>query len=130
MSIMLYRHPGPHAIHGGKYDYVVVEKEDMPRYIENGWHKTTTAALAASQKASSKKTEPVSESDSKKDQPPEIDPEPEQPLRKYNQLSDAERDQIANDGGSMSSIAEKYNVSAYTVKKCKEEKQAHDEAIV
>lgn len=48
---MLYQHPGPHQIHGGRFDYVVVPDEHIEEKLAEGWHLTTDAAKAASDAA-------------------------------------------------------------------------------
>ncbi len=47
MSVMLYKKPGKHKIHGDTFDYVVVNEADVEASIDNGWHKTTTEAKEA-----------------------------------------------------------------------------------
>lgn len=42
---MLYKHPGPHKIHGNKFDYIVTE--DIDAALEDGWFLTTPEALEA-----------------------------------------------------------------------------------
>jgi hypothetical protein len=37
MSVMLYKSPGPHCIHGVQCEYVVVKAEEVDEYISNGW---------------------------------------------------------------------------------------------
>ncbi len=44
---MVYKHPGPHKIHGNKFDYSVVE--DIERALKDGWFLTTPEALEAGQ---------------------------------------------------------------------------------
>lgn len=44
---MLYKHPGPHKIHGNKFDYTVTE--DVEQAMEDGWFLTTPEALEAGQ---------------------------------------------------------------------------------
>ena len=45
MSTMLYKHPGIHEIHGNKFNYIVVDDDQIEDTIEDGWHLTTTDAL-------------------------------------------------------------------------------------
>lgn len=45
---MLYKSPGPHDIHGGKFDTLVVDADDVDGALADGWHLTTPNALAAS----------------------------------------------------------------------------------
>jgi len=43
---MLYSYPGPHQIDGDGYDYKIVEEEDVEKYLDAGYTKTTTEAKA------------------------------------------------------------------------------------
>lgn len=45
MTVMLYKHPGPHKIHGSTFDHVVVEEICVDDCIDEGWRLTTTEAL-------------------------------------------------------------------------------------
>jgi hypothetical protein len=51
MTTMLYKCPGSHAIHGGHFDYTIVEDDQIEATLADGWHLTTPAALAAHQAA-------------------------------------------------------------------------------
>lgn len=45
---MLYKHPGPHEIHGSHFDYVIVdagEDGQLEKAIADGWSLTTPEAL-------------------------------------------------------------------------------------
>lgn len=44
MSVMLYKHPGPHDIHGDKFDYIVVDEADVDAKVKEGWAKSTDEA--------------------------------------------------------------------------------------
>lgn len=45
---MLYKSPGPHEIHGGHFDYLIVaDKEAADAALANGWYETTGEAKAA-----------------------------------------------------------------------------------
>ncbi len=44
---MLYKAPGPHAIHGHMLDFIVVADEQIDAAIAEGWHLTTPEAVAA-----------------------------------------------------------------------------------
>lgn len=45
---MLYQAGGPHDIHGGLFDYLIVEsEEELTVALGNGWHMTTDDARAA-----------------------------------------------------------------------------------
>ena len=47
MSVMLYKQPGKHKIHGDTFDYVVVNEDEVEVSLSNGWHMTTTEAKEA-----------------------------------------------------------------------------------
>lgn len=45
--VMLYKSPGPHEIHGGKFDYTIAaDEEEATAALANGWHLTTAEAKA------------------------------------------------------------------------------------
>lgn len=45
---MLYRTPGPHDIHGGKFDYRIVKDEkERDEALRDGWYLTTDSAKSA-----------------------------------------------------------------------------------
>lgn len=47
---MIYKAPGPHEIHGGHFDYRIIDADDegeLEQAVDDGWHLTTTAALEA-----------------------------------------------------------------------------------
>jgi len=44
---MLYKAPGPYEIHGGHFDYIIVEEEEIEASKANGWHLTTPEAKEA-----------------------------------------------------------------------------------
>lgn len=48
---MLYKCPGPHEIHGGHFDYVIVPEVDIEEAKAQGWHLTTDEARAAREAA-------------------------------------------------------------------------------
>jgi hypothetical protein len=48
---MLYKCPGPHEIHGGHFDYVIVPEADIEEAKAQGWHLTTDEARAAREAA-------------------------------------------------------------------------------
>jgi hypothetical protein len=43
---MLYKHPGPHEIHGDHFDYTIVDddEESVQAAIDEGWSLTTDEA--------------------------------------------------------------------------------------
>lgn len=45
MSVMLYKSGGKHKIHGGMFDYIVVDEAGVEEKIEEGWALTTSQAL-------------------------------------------------------------------------------------
>ena len=44
MSVMLYKYPGPHKIHGDNFDYIIVDDDNVYDAIKDGWFKTTDEA--------------------------------------------------------------------------------------
>lgn len=46
-ATMLYKADGPYEIHGGKYDYKIVDAEDVENAKAEGWFLTTPEAYAA-----------------------------------------------------------------------------------
>ena len=49
-ATMIYKAPGPHEIHGGHFDTLVVDADEegaLEAAIADGWHLTTQAALEA-----------------------------------------------------------------------------------
>ena len=45
MSVMLYKHPGKHNIHGDKFDHITVEEDEVTSTLKKGWSRTTSDAL-------------------------------------------------------------------------------------
>ncbi len=45
MTVMLYAHPGPHEIHGDKFDYIIVDEDQVDEAVEKGWCLTTPEAI-------------------------------------------------------------------------------------
>lgn len=56
MSVMLYKHPGPHKIHGDNFDYIVVDDADVDAKVKEGWAKTTDEAKAPKKPAKKRAT--------------------------------------------------------------------------
>lgn len=44
---MLYKHPGPHKVHGNMFDYIITE--DIDAALEDGWFLATPEALDAAE---------------------------------------------------------------------------------
>lgn len=44
MTTMLYKCPGPHEIHGGQYDYTIVDEDQVEAALAEGWKLTTPEA--------------------------------------------------------------------------------------
>lgn len=44
---MLYRAPGPHAIHGHMLDFIIVDDDQIDAALDDGWYLTTPEAVAA-----------------------------------------------------------------------------------
>lgn len=64
-ATMLYKAPGPHDIHGGHFDYTIVDADEegaIEAAKAEGWHLTTDEAKAANEAAkavTAPATEPV-----------------------------------------------------------------------
>lgn len=48
---MLYKFPGSQEIHGGHFDYIIVEEDEIEAKQAEGWSLTTTEAKAAHEAA-------------------------------------------------------------------------------
>ena len=49
-NTMLYKMPGKHRFHGGEYDYMIVDSDDVAAFQaakRDGWHETTPEAKNA-----------------------------------------------------------------------------------
>lgn len=44
MSVMLYKHPGQHKLHGDMFDYIIVNEDAVEDTIKKGWSLTTDEA--------------------------------------------------------------------------------------
>lgn len=53
---MLFKCPGPHDIHGGKFDYVIVDDAHIESKLSEGWFMTTPEAKAAKEEAEKPKS--------------------------------------------------------------------------
>lgn len=57
-ATMLYKAPGPHEIHGGHFDYTVVDADEegaIEAAKTDGWFETTTEAKEAADAAKAKR---------------------------------------------------------------------------
>lgn len=57
-ATMLYKAPGPHEIHGGHFDYTIVDADEegaIETAKAEGWFETTTEAKEASEVAKTKR---------------------------------------------------------------------------
>jgi hypothetical protein len=52
---MLYKSGGQHEIHGGKFDYTIVEESEVDQAIKEGWYLTTDEAKKADKPKPAKK---------------------------------------------------------------------------
>jgi hypothetical protein len=50
-TTMLYKAPGPYEIHGGRFDYTIVDDDQIEATLAAGWYLTTTEAKAAHEAA-------------------------------------------------------------------------------
>lgn len=55
MTVMLYKSPGKYKIHGGNFDYTIVDDDKVDAALKDGWFKTTEEAAAPKKKAKVKK---------------------------------------------------------------------------
>ena len=59
-ATMLYKAPGPHDIHGGHFDYTIVDADEegaIEAAKADGWFETTIEAKAAADEAKAKREE-------------------------------------------------------------------------
>lgn len=57
-ATMLYKAPGPHEIHGGHFDYTIVDADEegaIEAAKADGWFETTDEAQAAADEAKAKR---------------------------------------------------------------------------
>ncbi len=54
MSVMLYKHPGKHEIHGDMFDYIIVDEGDVASKVKEGWAKSTAEAKKPVKKSAAK----------------------------------------------------------------------------
>lgn len=71
-ATMLYKAPGPHEIHGGHFDTLIVDADEegqLEAAMDDGWYLTTPAALAAKETAdkATSKTRAKAEAKAQKD---------------------------------------------------------------
>lgn len=57
MSVMLYKTPGPHKLHGIMCEYTVVEEGDVDARLKEGWAKSPAEADNPKRGRPAKKTE-------------------------------------------------------------------------
>ena len=55
MSVMLYKHPGKHKMHGDMFDYIVVDEGDVEAKVKEGWAKSTGEAKKPAKKPAKKR---------------------------------------------------------------------------
>ena len=61
-STMLYKKDGSNPIHGGMFDYIIVDSEDIQKAIAEGWHLTTSEAIEEKKEQSRSDLEVIAES--------------------------------------------------------------------
>lgn len=101
---MLYKHPGPHDIHGDKFDYMICHQNEMDKYLADGWYLTTGEAKAVSESDS------VSSNDVEKQEKVKLS---------FDDFSDLEKENIMNDPRAMMLLAEIHNTTYHTIRKIK-----------
>lgn len=65
-AIMLYKHPGPHEIHGGHFDYIIVDADEegaIDQALADGWHLTTDDAKGVAKEVDPETTRAFPDSD-------------------------------------------------------------------
>lgn len=70
---MIYKAPGPHEIHGGRFDYRIIdadEEGELEQAVADGWHLTTTAALEAHEAGETSNAAKKAAEDAAKDNAP------------------------------------------------------------
>lgn len=55
MSVMLYKHPGKHDMHGDSFDYIIVDESDVAAKVKEGWAKSTDEAKKPAKKPAAKR---------------------------------------------------------------------------
>lgn len=132
---MLYRWPGKHAIHGDKFDYIIVPISEVEDYLSKGWSLTTDEAkdikpfneiktVEASRKPKPKpKPKPKKEKNQKsvkvKLTPPDDEEAPKKV--KYSDITEEIKEQILNSDGSILSLSKKFGVSRYAINRIKKD---------
>lgn len=92
---MLFKHPGRYKFDGEYFDFVVVKPTAVPAYMKRGWFQTKADALK----------NPIVRQRGRK--------------RKFKELNPKEMQKIIKATGSIREIANRFNVSRYTVNKLK-----------
>ena len=59
MTVMLYKYPGPHSLHGDKFDYIVVGNDGVDDALKDGWARTTDEAKTGPEKPKRAKKAPA-----------------------------------------------------------------------
>lgn len=103
MTVMLYKHPGKHKLHGNMFDYIIVEADEVQQKVKDGWSTSTTNALKAS---IPKKPEP---DDSEK-----------QIRLSYDDFSEEQKEEIRSDKGTLTQLSKKYSTTMYTIRKIRD----------
>lgn len=50
MTVMVFKSPGPHKIHGYQVEYRVIDEQQAGEHLADGWHMTAIGAGEALQK--------------------------------------------------------------------------------
>lgn len=65
-ATMLYKHPGPHEMHGDHFDYTIVDANEegaIDQAIADGWHLTTDEAKGVAKEVDPETTRAFPDSD-------------------------------------------------------------------
>ena len=123
-SIMLYKHPGPHEIHGDKFDYIIVHGNQMDSYLAQGWSLTTDEAKSRfldsiAGAADEMDNVPIPEDDRILYAAEDDIKRVSKKKRLFSDLDEFERLSIKNDKRSVAKLCKIHNTTAYTVRKIK-----------
>lgn len=103
MTVMLYKHPGKHKLHGNMFDYIIVEADEVQQKVKEGWCTTTTNALKAS---IPKKHETDENKNTIK--------------LSYDDFSEEQKEEIRSDKGTLTQLSKKYSTTMYTIRKIRD----------
>lgn len=116
MSTMLYKHPGPHKIHRDKFNYVIVDEDDIEVHLEKGWFRTTPEAKANSSDGSKSEKPKVKKVEKTKTKEPEESSDVSQPQSQEPVKVDEKKDNTSDEKPSRDQVkakADKLGIDYY-----------------